>query len=185
MRDGVKVTSFVSVITYSKPCLSKPGVLEGTDGVCDKRVRHQACSAFLRADRADMCPDHRVSTWTGCKRLSGSFGSSLWELPQNHPSEEILALNMCPFALGNIPQSFEYSQWLYLKLHLSHMEVTVHISPVVLKITNGTTSTSKLTPNVSAMKAVLFWTGDIISRTSLQQWLGNSDSRMAAAVSRK
>lgn len=44
---------------------------------------------------------------------------------------------------------------------------------------------SKGRPNFSAMNAVLFWTGDIISRTSLQQWLGNCDSHMAAAVSRK
>lgn len=41
IRDSVKVAGCVCTITYSKPCLSKPGVLEGTDGVCDKCVRHR------------------------------------------------------------------------------------------------------------------------------------------------
>lgn len=75
----------------------------------------QAGSAFLRADRADMCPDHRVSTCTSDKRLSGSLGSWLWERPQNHPAIEITTLNECTFALGNIHQSSEYSIWFCLK----------------------------------------------------------------------
>lgn len=131
VRDGVKVASFAGAITYSKPCLFKPGVLEGTDGVCDKCVRHQACSAFLRGDRADMCPDHRVSACTSDKRLSGSFGSWLWELPQKQfILRHIAWVPLCPWKYPPVIWIFD----------IVLFEITLHLHVYYISNVNNVTS---------------------------------------------